>query len=350
MMTTPITASISSSITMAMNTSNDMMALIDTPVANTVIHPYSILFHGNCIDGWFSAYIAHARLRESHTIEMYPIATGQPETFPPIEKIVNTHVLLLDVSVEQAIRDSWEDQGVLSINCIDHHHSSISHWNSAQCPIDISCCTAIQVHRFFFPFEEVPAWLYAIDRIDRWVNVTYEDRCIREILNIIAHKPVQRKMEEAFTMTGQFLSQPDLSNVISNGKEILDKKDAILMNVLGSGIMCKCSHVNMVVWNLPASWVDMNIFIIDTTRTVIDSSEAAHLVFTNHPYIQIFVNYRVKKYTDATGKKKTVYIYSLRSTGFNLIAGGLFKGQPTAAGLTLENTGANTVPFTYKSG
>ena len=41
---------------------------------------YTILFHGNCIDGWMSCYIAHSSIKNYGSIRQYPIAPGQPNT------------------------------------------------------------------------------------------------------------------------------------------------------------------------------------------------------------------------------------------------------------------------------
>ena len=79
-------------------------------------------------------------------------------------------------------------------------------------------------------------WLQHIDRIDRWDNPTYEDRCVREVLNIIAHKPVQKKVDEALALTEMFLVSMNTAEgvlgVIAQGKQILDQKDIALLAIL----------------------------------------------------------------------------------------------------------------------
>jgi hypothetical protein len=96
---------------------------------------HTILFHGNCIDGWFSAYIAYSVLKNQGIVNMFPIAPGQPNTWPKTVQMAGTHILLLDVSVAENYRTAWITSGALSVSCIDHHASAIEHWPPGSCPI-----------------------------------------------------------------------------------------------------------------------------------------------------------------------------------------------------------------------
>lgn len=314
----------------------------------TALKTYTILFHGNCIDGWFSAYIAHSVLKNIGSVHMYPISPSQQSTWPEIGKMSGSHVLLLDVSVPQANRDSWMAAGVLNIDCIDHHASAIEHWPATNNPINTTSCAALQTWLKFYPSVEVPFWLHHIDRIDRWDNPTYEDRCIREVLNEIAHKPVQKKMSEAFRRTEMFLSNittpTGLILTIAQGKIILDKKDADLLVILNKGTIHTFTQEYVTGWNLPASWLGATVFIIDNTNITMDTTEAAHIVFQHYPSVHVFINYRTK--TVITGAaEKTIVTYSARSRGFDLTDGTIFKGHPTAAGASLIKGESPMLPF-----
>ena len=197
----------------------------------------TILFHGNCIDGWFSAYFAYNALLQNGEIQLFPIAPSQPDTWPSAETMEGTDVWLLDVSVPEHVREEWYDAGARSVSCIDHHATSINQWPADSCPIHTECCAALQTHQHFYPDMEIPKWLHSIDRIDRWVDVTYEDRCLREFLYVIARKPVQRQMNEAFQYTDQFIyymtNRPETYEwYLSEGKQILTEKDASLKKIL----------------------------------------------------------------------------------------------------------------------
>ncbi len=323
--------------------------------APTTIPGYTILFHGNCIDGWFSAYIAHTALKSQGTISMFPISPSQTNTWPKTKELIGRHILLLDVSVAEHHRASWMAAGALSVNCIDHHASAVEHWPAGACPIDTTACAAVQTWRRFYPGQEIPFWLHHIDRVDRWDNPTYEDRCVREVLNDIAHKPVQKKLAEAFTMTELFLA--NMSNpvgvmmVLTQGKQILDGKDAALMATLGRGTFHTFGPDYIAGWQLPAHWLGANAFIIDNTDITLDTTEAAHLVFQHYPAVNIFINYRKKNaFIKGEGGMpdhvKTMYVYSARSRGFNLTEGGsILRGHPTAAGASLTVGEAPILPF-----
>jgi hypothetical protein len=314
---------------------------------------YTILFHGNCIDGWFSAYIAHTALKSVGAgVKMYPISPSQTNTWPVVKDMSGTHVLLLDVSVAEHHRTAWLAAGALSVNCIDHHASAVEHWPAGACPINTAACAAVQTWRHFYPAQEIPFWLHHIDRVDRWDNPTYEDRCVREVLNVIAHKPVQKKMAEAFALTEAFLA--NMSNpvgimmVMTQGKQILDGKDAALLAVLSKGSFHTFTAEYIAGWSLPSHWLGANVFIIDNTHITLDTTEAAHIVFQHYPQVNVFINYR-KKVLFGKGdmpEEKTLYVYSARSRGFNLTEGGsVLKGHPTAAGATLVKGEVPILPF-----
>lgn len=300
---------------------------------------YTILFHGNCIDGWFSAFIAHSVLKNNGYVHMYPISPSQTNTWPSILQITGSNILLLDVSVPQHYRDMWMKGGAFSIKCIDHHQTSIEHWPVDACPIQTESCAALQTWQYFYPNMEIPIWLHHIDRVDRWDNPTYEDRCIREVLNEIAHKPVQKLFDEAFSMTDQFLmnmSNPiGTSAIIQYGKDILEKKDAELLSILTDGAIYTFDQDYISHWQLPNTWLDKRVFIIDNTGITLDTTEAAHLVFELHN-VDVFINYR---------RKNITYTYSARSREFNISEGTVLKGHPTSAGATLIRGQVPVLPF-----
>lgn len=310
---------------------------------------HTILFHGNCIDGWFSAYIAHSILSALGKVEMYPISPSATHTWPDVSKMKGTNVLLLDVSVAEEYRTKWLAEGALSVYCIDHHASAIEHWPADMCPIDTRVCAALQTWCRFYPGAAIPPWLHHIDRIDRWDNPTYEDRCIREVLNVIAHKPVQKKMSEAFELTKKFFSDVSTAEgyaaVVLEGKTILDQKDAALFSILSrGGSFHNITQQHIDVWKLPASWMGLSVFIIDNTNITLDTTEAAHLVFTHYPTCSVFINYRKKIVLNPGFESETV-IYSARSRGVNLTEGTILKGHPTAAGATLVKKAGEILPF-----
>ena len=307
---------------------------------------YTFLFHGNCIDGWFSAFIARKAINDV-SVNMYPISPSQTNTWPSIEQMKDTHILLLDVSVPKEYRDQWLKGGALSVDCIDHHVTSIQHWPE-NCPINTESCAALQTWRRYFPDADVPFWLHSIDRIDRWDNPTEDDRCIRELLNTISHKPVQNKMSEAFSMTDQFIrnmgNDTGMSAIIGQGKSLLIPKDEELLKILGhvkdqpNRNIYEFNMNYIRGWNLPMSWLNLKVFIIDNTGITLDTTGAAHLAFTNYG-IDVFINYRRNnKYFPAQ------YIYSARSRGFDITNGTILRGHPTSAGATLS-VGNYGLPF-----
>jgi hypothetical protein len=313
----------------------------------------TIVFHGKCEDGWMATFIAHSYLSHYGIVRQYPVAPGLPSTWVSAEKVMrNTHVLLLDVSVPQETRDKWLANGALSVNCIDHHASAVEHWPADACPIHVESCAALQTWHYFYPQQEVPAWLHHIDRMDRWDNPTEQDRSIREMVKIIAAKPVQRKFDEAFAMTRDFIekmSTPEgVAAIIKEGREILREKNQALYPLLGKGLVSKITPELQAKWNLPASWVSIITFVVDTTGIAIDSTEAAHQTFTYFPEVKVFINYRINTFLEKgdMAVEKTIYTYSARSRGFDLTDGdSIFNGHPTSAGASLILGEVAVLPF-----
>jgi hypothetical protein len=321
---------------------------------NTSATPVTILFHGNCVDGWFATYISYIYLKTFSEVKMFPISPNQRNTWPCNKEISGKNILLVDVSVDITIRNEWIKNGALAIDCIDHHASAISHWptnpDGSSTVIDIARCASLQAWMRFFPILPVPGWLQQIDRIDRWDNPTVEDRCLREVLNIISHLPVEKKISEAIKQTEDFLrmySNPiEFQNLMIMGKQILDKKDAELFQSLQSGSIVSITTQHITGWALPNSWLGKNVYIIDNSFNPFDTTEAAHIIFCHMPHIDAFVNYRRKGFRDRITKlEKTMYVYSARSRGFDITNGTILKGHPTSAGASLIMGEVPTYPF-----
>ena len=307
----------------------------------------TIGFHGNCPDGWIAAYIAFCQLQYTGPINLFAMSPNQKGTWPKKEQVAGTHVLLLDISVPLDTRQEWMAAGALSIQCIDHHASAVEHWPAEENPIDVSCCAAIQTWRRFHPHIDIPAWLHHVDRIDRWVNPTYEDRCVREILTRIAQAPVKGNYQDAFAMTHQYLFQigtpQGFASIYAQGKEILEKKDAALLALLNRGSIHLVTDAHLAHWALPEHWDGAEIFLIDTSRVSLDTTEAAHLVFEHHPTIKVFINYRKK--AGMKGAHDT-YVYSARSRDFDLTSGSsILKGHRTSAGASFVTDASKVIPF-----
>lgn len=316
----------------------------------------TILFHGNCIDGWFAAYFAFCKLQDDGEVQMFPIAPSQPNTWPTAETMEGTHVWLLDVSVPEFAREEWEQAGALSIQCIDHHATAITQWPEGT--IHTDCCAALQTWRFFYPELAEPEWLHSIDRVDRWVDVTYEDRCLREFLHDIARLPVQKRIHDALVQTDAFVHHmedhpEDITTYQENGKKSLLQKDEYLTKLLetkGHVVVIEDSH--LALWALPSTWRGLHLFLMDTTDIILDTTEASYLAFSHHPHIHVFINYRQKTFYEKRGKTKlmkSMTVYSARSRELDLTVGTVLRGHPTSAGASLVSGETEMFPFLITS-
>ena len=131
----------------------------------------------------------------------------------------------------------------------------------------------------------MPEWLHSIDRVDRWADVTYEDRCLREFLHDIARLPVQLKnaLDETYNFIYWMQHHPEesMKGYCGIGEVQLKKKDAELLSVIEKGRSVVIDAGHLAEWRLPKTWLGITVFLMDTTDIILDMTEAAHLVFTS---------------------------------------------------------------------
>ena len=318
--------------------------------ADTLLH---IVFHGNCIDGWLSAYIAHtgyhslaasAGISYSNVkgVQLWPISPNQEWTWSKIP-IRGCHVLLLDVSLPEKSLAAWE-RVALSVYCVDHHVSSVSTWERRPLAATLRTdrCATWLTWELVYPELPVPDWVALVDRIDRWADVTEEDRALRELLYPIALLPVKGQFEEAIVATRQFIQLhafPSFRSLqIEKGKGALARKVDDFKTILEKQPVCMLTveEAHCALWGLPSTWEGHTVFIVDGTGVAVDSTDASASIFDMYPEVSVFVTYRHKFYTNRwSGRKEHTVLYSVRANekaGIDLTAGDVFAGHPCAAG------------------
>jgi hypothetical protein len=292
----------------------------------------SIIYHGNCIDGWMSAYIIYTAKKSSHNINFFPISPNLSITWPKIDEIKNTDVILTDVSFSDNTPSIWRDQAS-SFFCIDHHPSSKSLHDTYKDEVihDDHCCAALLAWHHYFPDTSIPEWLHQINRIDLWTDVTEDDKALREILHPIAHLLVRGNENMGITETEHFIDSYSTpagrEEMIKKGTAILRKKEAELDNLFKLGEIIEITPDLATFWGLDDHWIDKKGFVIDTTG-------AADYAMHKFDDITFFINYRMRKMYK-NGKTEYTCTYSARSRrDFDLTSDNIFAGHTTAAGAT----------------
>lgn len=323
----------------------------------------SLIFHGNCIDGWFSACILRVPYVATHIINYYPISPNLSHTWPSAAALAGTDVLMTDVTVPEKVLATWE--GIASsVRCIDHHATSAPQLKCPSrehnCIHDTEACATLLAWRYVFgTTADAPAWVHQIDRIDRWYNVTREDRAIREHLHMIAQLPVYGDIANALRLTTEYMAacfaypvMPQILDELNSAGEtaLVAKEDAIRGILRNGGKVITIMPAMAEMWSLDPSWIGKRGFIIDTTGTTLDSTEAGHIAMSDYD-VEFFINYRIKTYIPPSGVTTKTYIYSARSKEtVNLTAGGsILAGHPCSAGasLRMEND-SDVAPFVIK--
>jgi hypothetical protein len=312
-----------------------------------------IVFHSHCIDGWFSAFIAHEywrnweRYSDVDHVQMWPVSPNQERTWPRAHRLRNDHVLLVDVTVSDAYLREWESK-TASLYCIDHHLSAMPIWAErlACCTLRTDRCAAWLTWEAFQPDVAPPEWVAMVDRIDRWCDVTAEDRAFRELMQNIANNAAKifttkSLIDEVIIQTRFFLTHYITSaghlRLLAEGRVFLAEKEAAttaLFDTLPTRTVELQEH-HATQWGLPSSWLGHTVFIIETTGASLDSTEAANRLFGTHTHIDLFVSYRHKRYVRRDGYEERSVVYSVRAregAGVDLTVGDLFAGHPCSAG------------------
>lgn len=313
-----------------------------TASATATATAYSLVYRGNAIDGWISAFIAHTALGQSlgqglgQDIRLYAIGAGRPVTDHQVRSWKGTDVILLDLSMDKASQQKMIDGGVLSITCLDHHETSVADWPEGM--VDPTVCTALQAWRRWYGEQTVPFWLDAVNRISLWKQPLWEDRCLREVLTPLAHMPPADALRatQALMTWMTMPSCAEFQGLMAQGQQRLMAKDQELMAYLTErGRTHLIQEWDVKAWGLSPEWVGLPVFLLENSDRIIDTNEAAHLVFT-HVGVGVFINFRKKlrNASPSSGKSEAglIYLYSARSVAFDLRTGGFFQGQARSAG------------------
>lgn len=312
-----------------------------TATAITVIQAsetkYSLVYRGNAIDGWMSAFVAHTALKElGHPTRLYSIGGGRPPTDQQICFWKGTHVLLLDLSMDKESQEKMIAGGVLSVSCVDHHETAVADWPEGM--VDTTISTVLQVWRRWYADQVTPFWIDAVNRISLWKQPLWDDRCLREVLTPIAHmRPLDALRATEALM--KWMSAPlsaEFQGLMAQGQQRLLAKDQELMTfLLERGRTHVLQEKDLILWGLCPEWNGLICFVLENSDHIIDTNEAAHLVFTHIPGVQVFVNFRKKVRNlsqNGIPLAGLVYLYSARSTAFDLTTGDFFHGQKQSAG------------------
>lgn len=308
----------------------------------------NILYHGNCIDGWFSAYIIYSALKDKYEdVHFMPISPNQPRTWPKLHDILQRDIILTDVMVDKEALEDWSAVAN-SVFCIDHHETTKDTMCSMSNALhDTSCCATMLAWKKYYPEKEVPKWVEQINRIDMWTDITDDDRAMREILNPLAHQCDCYLIQTEFLIEN-FDNEEHHKSIMRIGHEQLREKDEGLKLLFRAknGRVMKLTEEKCEQWGLSTEWVGKKGYIIDTTNVVIDSTEAGYVALQENPEADFFCNYRRKEFIRKdTQKKEVAYVYSVRAQpGMDVTIDGVFAGHKTSAGANIVK-GTRKLPF-----
>ena len=307
-----------------------------TATASTASMKYSLVYRGNAIDGWIATFIAYTALKESSVVEFFPISAGREVTAKQVASWSNTHVLLLDLSLSAESHQRVASVA-LSVEVLDYR------------TLEDGMCSSRLVWNKWYAGQVEPFWLTSVDRISRWEHPTFEDRCLREVLANVSHMPPTDAVRATEVLMTWMMTPlcAEFQSLMSQGHAQLAQKDARLFAILSQmGRTHVVQEAEVEAWGLTSEWVGLTVFLLENSEVVIDTNEAAEILFAHRPDVAAFINYRKKVRRDPkTNTLGLIYLYSARSRGFDLTVGGFFQGQKRSAGAQRVIQADGVMPF-----
>lgn len=305
---------------------------------------YTIVYRTNSIDGLIAAFIAYTAFRPIGTVQFDTMCAHHRIKPSHLLSWVSTHVIFLDLIPIEEDKQFLLTGGVLTVEHIDYRDYSQSVMNT-----DPTVSSAIHTWNKYYSHQEKPFWLASVDRISRWKQPTWDDRCFREILSNVVHMPPADAMRSTESLM-QWLAIPnsaEFQSLMAQAHVRLTEKDTMLHHHLTQNGRVICiQEQDARIWKLSPEWIGLKVFLMDNSDITIDSNEAAHLVFSTLQDVTVFINYRKKlRHDPVTKQAHMTYLYSARSVTFDLTTGGFFSGQKQSAGATIALMDSNPLPF-----
>lgn len=303
----------------------------------------SILFRGNDIDGWMSAYfVACACNSKSHpnSVRLYPCSPHKLHSWPTPSKLYGTNIIMTSVTPPFDVYMSYVPVAK-SIHIFEHHRDVQKMKNICQnIHHDENSSSTLIAFKYFMPHRSIPDWVGLVDRLTHWSNLSEDDLAIREILHPISCLALNDSIEKAIYETISFLRKYsefyNRRELIIDGLDKLHSKYFQLKNIINRGYVLCLNSESLATWNLPENWIGKKVFVVNTSGIIIDTSSAAHLIFGTKQEVDIFVNYRIyTRYVPSINDVRSEFVYSIRArrdAGIDLTQKSVFAGNSLSAG------------------
>ena len=319
---------------------------MDTSDSTTTVR-YTIVYRTHSNDGLIAAFIAYTALRPSGSVQFETMCAHHRIKPSHLLSWVSTHVLFLDLIPTEEDKQLLLSGGVLSVEHIDYRDRP-----HVEMGIDLTVSTAVHTWNKWYSQQENPFWLGSVNRIALWKQPTLEDRCLREILTNVVHMSPADAIRSTEALM-QWMTTPhcaEFQGLMAQAHVRLTEKDGMLnYHLTQHGRLVCIQEQDAHVWKLSREWVGLPVFLMDNSNIIIDTNEAAHLVFSTFQEVGVFINYRKKlRHDPLTKQAHMTYLYSGRSVAFDLTTGGFFSGQKQSAGATISLSGQNVEPLPFQ--
>lgn len=315
----------------------------------------NIIFQGNSIDGWMSAYLT-GLVCSADLVYFYPIDARAPATWPAAEKLAPGAVIFADCC-PTGLDGKFDSEYLVDLRRQQHTVSIFD--NNPVAAVLIGCegftvrhiphmSTTMLIWKHFCSEEAAPAWVKQVNRIENW-TMDVNDMLVREVLLEICRLPVAGRIQEAMAATDNYLmafeDDSRAAALLADGLAKMDAKTASYAPIIERTVSVKLTRALCEKWQLPYMWTGSTILYVDTTADPApDSSELAACAL----HIKggdAFINFRRRR--GAGGKWQ--YVYSARrapTSDIDLVApGSPFKGFPKSAGGCVVAGKGAVIPF-----
>lgn len=353
--------------------------------------PMIIMYRGNTIDGWLSAYMFFSKYSNNRIVKLWAFDPYNPTTYPSTSYIANYDLYFVNGCIQCERLEKWVNEGNIRIcKYFDNHSDALdkvrlinrsngvmdefvieknengttctSYWDK-YISYNINSSTLKLVHNYLYNNDAGYSWVTTMDKIIMWKHLTHEEKAIHELFHSVAVEYNKQNVGKGLKYTRDILKtlfeKKSANNdiILEKHKQNITNKEnsikEILENVDESKTIITLTKEHVDKWQLPIQWIGVNIFVLDTTNVSIDSTLASDIVFNKYNTkdngcdIDIFINYR-----KIVSKNNKSYVhYSCRAfkeenniAKINLLDWKLVKGFPLSAGGKYDVYGVNT-PF-----
>lgn len=185
---------------------------------------HTVIYHGNCVDGFTAAWVARNYL-ENHPNEVNYIPVNYGEDYSKLEPYIkDAYVKVLDFSFPRSLMEHFHSIAKL-FEVHDHHKTAQEECKDlSYCTFDMKRSGAMLAWDRFFPYTTPPLLVRYVQDHDLWTWRTPEALQYSEQVNAVIH--TRPKTWDQWD-TLNCMIETSLIDIVKEGNILLNKDNAL---------------------------------------------------------------------------------------------------------------------------